>query len=180
MAFQRCCTASLHSHTRHSALGPTGRLPATEKLRIATLRFGTGRQKLALGRWTTPKLSRRTCSPRHGPQSCRGKPAGVAKLPRERPPTRKPPPFRFAVLWHRCKAVGLCVCVCVSGQVQLVCVGLFPRRGAAETALAHLTYGPEPVKDAALSVCSSKEKENLVKRLSEMARKSSSPALKVS
>jgi hypothetical protein len=31
------------------------------KLRIVTLRFGTGRQKMAIERWTNPKLSRRTC-----------------------------------------------------------------------------------------------------------------------
>jgi hypothetical protein len=56
---------------------------AMKKLRIVLLRFGTRRQKMALERWTTPKLSRRTCSPRYGLQSWRGKSAGVAKRPRE-------------------------------------------------------------------------------------------------
>jgi hypothetical protein len=49
-----------------------------------------GRQRMVLERWTNPKLSRRTCSPRYGLQSCRGKSAGVAKRPRERSPTRNP------------------------------------------------------------------------------------------
>jgi hypothetical protein len=43
-----------------------------------------------LERGKNPKLSRRTCSPRYGLQSCRGKTAGVAKRPRERSPTRNP------------------------------------------------------------------------------------------
>ena len=51
---------------------------------------GLARPKLALERWTNPKLSRCTCSPRHGLQSCRRKSAGVAKRPRERSPTRNP------------------------------------------------------------------------------------------
>ena len=54
------------------------------KLRIERLGFGTARQKMALERETNHKLPRRTCSPRHGLQSCRGKSAGVAKRPRER------------------------------------------------------------------------------------------------
>jgi hypothetical protein len=37
------------------------------KLRIGRLGFGTGRHKMALERWTTPKLSRRMDSPRYGP-----------------------------------------------------------------------------------------------------------------
>jgi hypothetical protein len=45
----------------------------------------TAVQKLRIGRgdrkWTTPRLSRRTCSPRYGLQSWRGKSAGVAKRP---------------------------------------------------------------------------------------------------
>jgi hypothetical protein len=53
-------------------------------MRIVTLGFGTGRQKMALERWTTPKLSRRTCAYEYGLQSCRGKSAGVAKRPRDR------------------------------------------------------------------------------------------------
>jgi hypothetical protein len=61
-----------------------------KKLRIVTLGFGTGRQRMVLERATNPKRSRRTCSPRYRLQSCRGKPAGVAKRPRERSPTRKP------------------------------------------------------------------------------------------
>jgi hypothetical protein len=42
---------------------------AMRKLRIATSGHGTGRQKMALERWTNPKLSRRTCSPRYELQS---------------------------------------------------------------------------------------------------------------
>jgi hypothetical protein len=40
------------------------------KLRIGRLGFGTGRQKPALERGTTPTLSRRTCIPPYGLQSC--------------------------------------------------------------------------------------------------------------
>jgi hypothetical protein len=65
------------------------------KLRIVT--FGTERQRMVLERWTNPKLSRRTCSPESGLQSCRGKSAGVAKRPRERPtPDPKSLTSRFA------------------------------------------------------------------------------------
>jgi hypothetical protein len=49
-----------------------------QKLRIVTLGFGTGRQRMALERWTHPKRPRRAWSPRYGLQSCRGKSAGVA------------------------------------------------------------------------------------------------------
>jgi hypothetical protein len=49
------------------------------KLRIARSGFGTARQETALERGTSRKLPRRTCSPRYGLQSWRGKPAGVAK-----------------------------------------------------------------------------------------------------
>jgi hypothetical protein len=35
---------------------------AMQKLRIERLRFGAGRQKMALERWTNPKRSRRTCT----------------------------------------------------------------------------------------------------------------------
>jgi hypothetical protein len=47
---------------------------------------------------TNPKRSRRTCTCEYGLQPCRGKSAGVSKLPRERSPTRNPsqshsPPF---------------------------------------------------------------------------------------
>jgi hypothetical protein len=45
---------------------------------------------MVLERWTNPKRSRLTCSPRYGLQSCRGKSTGVAKRPRERSPTRNP------------------------------------------------------------------------------------------
>ena len=60
------------------------------KLRIATLRFGTGRHRMVLERWTHPKPRRRTCSLQYGLPSCRGESAGVAKRPRERSPTRNP------------------------------------------------------------------------------------------
>ena len=36
---------------------------AMKKFRIGLLRFGTGRQKMVLGRWTNPKLSRRNVQP---------------------------------------------------------------------------------------------------------------------
>jgi hypothetical protein len=39
---------------------------AVRKSRIGRLGFGTGRQRMALERGTSPKLSRRTCSPRYG------------------------------------------------------------------------------------------------------------------
>jgi hypothetical protein len=45
--------------------------------------FGTGRQKMALERCTTPTLSRRTCRSRYGLPSWRRKSAGGAKRPRE-------------------------------------------------------------------------------------------------
>jgi hypothetical protein len=61
-----------------------------QKLRIVTIEFGTGRQKMVLERWTNPKLSRRTCTCEYGLQSCRGKSVGAAKRPRERSPTRNP------------------------------------------------------------------------------------------
>ena len=55
-----------------------------EKLRIVNRGLAT---ENADGRWTTPKLSRRTCSPRCGLQFCGAKSAGVAK---SSPPTRNP------------------------------------------------------------------------------------------
>jgi hypothetical protein len=45
-------------------------------------------------------FSRRTCSCEYGLQSRRGKPAGVAKRPRERSPTRKPDVTIVAVKVH--------------------------------------------------------------------------------
>jgi hypothetical protein len=62
-----------------------------QKLRIVTPRFGTGRQKLVLERWTNPKLPRRTCTCEHGLQSCRGnrrasRNGRVSDLPPETPP----------------------------------------------------------------------------------------------
>jgi hypothetical protein len=62
---------------------------AMQKLRIVTLRFRTGRQKMAQ-RWTNHTLSRRSCTCEYGVPSCRRKSAGVAKRPRERSPTRNP------------------------------------------------------------------------------------------
>jgi hypothetical protein len=67
-----------------------------EKVANRNTRVGTGRQKLALERCTTPKLARRTSSPRYGLQSCRGKSAGVAKRPRELISHPKSLPLRFA------------------------------------------------------------------------------------
>ena len=74
-----------------------------KELRIVTLGFGTGRQKMLLERWTNPKLSRRACTCEYGLQSCRGKSAGVAKRPRERSPTRNPL-GHDSQLFHRCTA----------------------------------------------------------------------------
>jgi hypothetical protein len=88
--------------THHAPGAATPLLPLTamQKLRI---RFGTGRQRMVLERWTNPKPQRRTRSPRYGVPSCRGKPAGVAKRPRERPPTRNP--YRHdSQLCRRCPA----------------------------------------------------------------------------
>jgi hypothetical protein len=63
----------------------------------ANRRDSTGRQKMVLERWTTPKLSRRSWSPRYGVQSCRRKSAGVAKRSRELiPPHPKSLTVRFA------------------------------------------------------------------------------------
>jgi hypothetical protein len=67
---------------------------------------------MVLERWTNPKLSRRTCSPRYGLRSWRGKSAGVAKRPRERSPTEIRTVtirnFGFAVRWwQRQKAEGV-------------------------------------------------------------------------
>ena len=60
-----------------------GSVPQQRKSRIGRLGFGTGRQKMALERWTIPKLQRRTCSPRYGRPYWRKNSAGVAKRPRE-------------------------------------------------------------------------------------------------
>jgi hypothetical protein len=70
----------------------THRTTSVQKLRIVTLRFGSGRQKMALERWTNPKLSRRACSPRYGVQHWRGKSADAAKRRREHISHPKPPP----------------------------------------------------------------------------------------
>jgi hypothetical protein len=51
-------------------LTPRGSLTVSCLLRIGRVGFGTGRQKMALERCTTPAVSRRTCSPGYGLQSC--------------------------------------------------------------------------------------------------------------
>jgi hypothetical protein len=48
-------------------------LKAMNKLRIERFGFGTGRPKMVLERCTKPKRMRRTCRPRYGLPSCRGK-----------------------------------------------------------------------------------------------------------
>jgi hypothetical protein len=90
---------------------PNAQHTAMQKLRIVTLqvlvRFGTGRQKTVLERWTKPIRSRRTCSsPWYGLQSCwRGKSAGVTKRPRE--VISHPNPHQSdSQLVHRCTAHG--------------------------------------------------------------------------
>jgi hypothetical protein len=63
-----------------------------EQVANCTFGFGVGRQRMAVERGATPRIPRRTCSPRYGLQSCRGKSAGVAKRPREpyHPPQTAP------------------------------------------------------------------------------------------
>jgi hypothetical protein len=83
-----------------------GAMEAMQKLRIVTLGFGTSRQKMPLERWTNLKLSRCTCSHRHGLRPCRGKSAGVAKRLRSliSPPEITNSPihdFPVAVRWAR-------------------------------------------------------------------------------
>jgi hypothetical protein len=58
---------------------------------------------MVLERRTNPKLSRHTCTCEYGLQSCRGKPAGVAKRPRERSPPE------IATVTFR----DFCIAVCV-------------------------------------------------------------------
>jgi hypothetical protein len=53
------------NHTQRFFLGHDDDIKvrtAMRKLRIVTLRFGTGRERMVLERWTNPKLSRRTCT----------------------------------------------------------------------------------------------------------------------
>jgi hypothetical protein len=81
----------------------TGRCTCTamRKLRIGLLRFGTGRQKLALDDKQIPTLSRRACRPWYGLQFWRGESAGVAKRPRELISHPQLPPSRFATFSSR-------------------------------------------------------------------------------
>jgi hypothetical protein len=53
---------------------------AITTLRIATIAFGTGRQRTVLERWTNPKLQRRTCGPRYGVPPCSGKSAARREM----------------------------------------------------------------------------------------------------
>jgi hypothetical protein len=62
-------------HARHALQGVEPRPPDIQ--RIVTLRFGTGRQRMGLERWTNPKLSRRACTCEYRLRSCRGKSAGL-------------------------------------------------------------------------------------------------------
>ena len=75
-----------------SFAGTQGRTRAMKECEIVTVRFGTGRQKMAHERWTNPKVSRRTCARESGQQPCRGKSAGVAKRPQSSSPPRNPSP----------------------------------------------------------------------------------------
>jgi hypothetical protein len=96
-----------------------------KELRIVTLGFGTGRQKMALERWTKPTLSRRACTCEYGIQSCRGKSAGVVKRPRELISHPKSIPnvtirgFSIAVFREVAPLTGCgaerCLCFVVSG-----------------------------------------------------------------
>jgi hypothetical protein len=74
----RTTHASLFSSLTHApCLLSTRSHTTTKKLRIVTYGFGTARQKMALERGTNRKPQRRTCSPRCGEPSCRGKSAGA-------------------------------------------------------------------------------------------------------
>jgi hypothetical protein len=76
--------------------------PLLTKHRCPQLRFGTGRQRMVLERWTNPERSSRACAFEHGLQSWRGESAGVAKRPK-RSPTRNP--YRSdSQLLRRCTA----------------------------------------------------------------------------
>jgi hypothetical protein len=108
-----------------------------QQSRIVTLGFGTGRQKMALERWTNPTLSRRTCTCEYGLQFGGGKSAGFAKQPRERsPPPPKSLPLTIRTLLHRCTSgkkplvtLVSSVCVC-GGRGQTVS----PRRALQQSA----------------------------------------------
>jgi hypothetical protein len=79
-----------YSATRVASMAYTCR---TERWgRGESLREGLARgdRKRPFEPGTHPKLSRRTCTCGYGLQSWREKPAGVAKRPRERSPTRNP------------------------------------------------------------------------------------------
>ena len=66
-------------------------------------RFGTGRQKMALERWTNPKLQRRTRSTRNELQSCGAKSAASRNGLVSSSPSRNP--YRYdSQLLHRCTA----------------------------------------------------------------------------
>jgi hypothetical protein len=93
-------------------------------LRIGLLRFGAGRQKMVLERWTHPKLSRRACSLRYEVPSRRGKSAGAAKRPCERSPTRNPQ-RHDSQLFHRC--------------ATFIISGIWLHTGSAATAPARST-----------------------------------------
>ena len=72
-----------HHHRRGAHSKPAAMLASTVIRRCKSgeskpLGLGTARQKMALERWTNPKPQRRTCSPRCGVPSRRGKSAGVA------------------------------------------------------------------------------------------------------
>jgi hypothetical protein len=109
--------------------------------RIVTLRFGTARQRMALERWTSPTLSRRTCSPRsteyHRVEGNRRARIGVAKQPRARSPTRNPHgrirnlSHRECVLSHRCT----CVRGATSRRVGVQVRAMVPRAAADAAAV---------------------------------------------
>jgi hypothetical protein len=85
-------------------LGAYSKQGRCKKLRIVTLGFGTGRQKMALERGTTPKRSRRACSRRYGLHSWGGESAGVARRRREL--ISHPSPHQSdSQLLHRCTLV---------------------------------------------------------------------------
>jgi hypothetical protein len=112
------------------------------------LGFGTGRQKMALERWTKPKHSRRTCSSRYRLQSRRGKSAGVAKRPRKRASTRKPN-VRFANCCIVCAVDGAVVRHARRSGRRVELVGLAHRLEHCSSFVRFLSSrypGPQPKK----------------------------------
>jgi hypothetical protein len=74
---RRVTSGTCSTHCVLQSLTPSGSPAETSALSWVW----RGRQKMALERWTNPKLSRRMCTCEYGLQLCRWKSAGVAKWP---------------------------------------------------------------------------------------------------